>query len=34
MRLVTVPKKGWKRPFEKEDDDGIKRDESCDKNKT
>ena len=25
MRLVTLPKKGWKRPFEKEDDDGIKR---------
>ena len=26
-------KKGWKRPFEKEDDDGIKRDESRDKHK-
>ena len=27
-------KKGWKQLFGKEDDDGVKRDESCDKNKT
>ena len=33
MRRVTGLKKGWKPLFEKEDDDdGIKRDESCDTN--
>ena len=25
MQRVTAPKKGWKRPFEKNDDDSIKR---------
>ena len=33
VQRVMGPKKGWKPLFEKDDDDGIKRDESCDTNK-